>query len=713
MAFPVLGFPAWAQEQPPQDTSAQGSAPSGALPDVTVTGRRGPAASTQSTLSSTGRVTGAQAEDLGLRDLREALRTQANVMSAATNNGNTGITIRGINSEGVGEPGANSRPLTTLVIDGAPQSIEGVRRGQRGAWDIDGIEVLRGPQSTLQGRNTLAGSISIKTADPTDTWEGAARLTVGEQSVVGPAVMLSGPLSEEWAFRFAAETATGNKDIRYSAPSASHLDDDSYRSARIKLRYKPLALPGWSFKLSMSYTMDDPSVTAITVRNAAAVARNDGCPETLSISDRYFCVSETAAERRRNQVRNTVLDVQYQVSPGVRWESVTARVETDARIAGTGSFGGPNMAYFRDEVRSDRDISQLVRFVHDEDGARWSGEAGVFLGRFDNDRDSLVKGGPLIQQNLTSERRDESAAVFAEARWRFHPGWRAVAGVRYEEERSRQQADYISDGERDSASYKGHATSPKVALIREFDNKDTLAFSVSTGYRGGFREVESFNDGKDVAPEFLTSYDLAYRSKWLDGKLTLGANVFHNRWRDQQVSVNLASLQSGSSGSSGSGSLLTTTLNAGRSEMTGGELEWAWRLARSITWGGSLGLLKTRFIDFPYGGINLRGNEFPEAPRMSGAVWLQARFGGGWMVAGKVDGRSSAFATSDIYNNDENRTPGYAIAGMTLGYEAEHWDAKLYVDNLFDRAYLTGRDFRNGAYVGDARRVQFTVTTRF
>lgn len=707
---------AWAQSTVPPSPNEAASTPEPApapeaLPEVKVRGTTPRRTETQSTLSSTTRVSGQQAEELGLKDLRDALKIQGNVFTAPSNNGNNGITIRGVNSEGVGEPGANSRPLTTLVIDGAAQSIEGVRRGQRGTWDISEIEVVRGPQSTLQGRNTLAGSITVKTNDPSDRWEGAARLTAGERDVVGPALMLSGPLSDQWSFRIAAETAKGHKAISYSDPATAHLDDDEYQSVRAKLRFKPQSLPGLELKLTVSDTLDDPSVTAISIRGPRSPARNDGCPEVITAQDRYFCVRETAAERRRNKVRNHVLEASYPLSPGVTLSSVTAHVETDAYIDGTGSFRA--QPYLRDEIRSDKDTTQLVRYSYAPEGSAWTGEAGVFLGRFGNTRDSLVKVDTSVQQDLTSSRRDRNGALFGEARWGFAPDWRLILGARYEREKSSQTVDFRSGGIRERSEYDSEVFLPKIGVVRDLGPQESVAFSVSSGYRGGFRETESGTLGRDVDPEFLTSFDLAYRSRWLDGKVRLNANMFYNRWRDQQVTVNRANVDAGSTGDTSSATVLTTTLNAGQSHMVGAEVDLAWRVARQVNVGASIGVLKTQFDDFAYGGGNLRNNEFPEAPRLSGGLWATARFGGGWFLSSNLSARAKAFATSDIFNDNAKRIAGYAVVGARFGYETETLSTVLWVDNLTDRVYLTGRDFRNGAYVADPRSAGVTVTARF
>ncbi|MCW5625051.1 MAG: TonB-dependent receptor plug domain-containing protein, partial [Burkholderiales bacterium] len=298
------------------------------LPTVNIKGEK-IKRSQQDTYTSTGVITGQQIEDLGIKDMRDALKLQGNVYVAPSNNGNNGISIRGINSEGIGEPGANVRSLTTLTIDGAAQSFEGMRRGARGSWDVEQIEVLRGPQSTLQGRNSLAGAVVIKTHDPTDYWEGAARITAGERDLFSPAFMLSGPISDDFSFRISGETARGNKGITYSIPEAASLDDDEYRNTRVKLRFRPTAAPQLEMKLTVANTMDDPAVTAVS-------SPYFNRQLNFKPNDNYYI------DFRRNDVRNRVLELSYGLSPGITVSSITTQVQTDARI---GSPPLPN--YFR------------------------------------------------------------------------------------------------------------------------------------------------------------------------------------------------------------------------------------------------------------------------------------------------------------------------------------------------------------------------------
>lgn len=672
---------AHAQSSAPAAPEAAASEPSANT--IVVTGEK-VRRSSQRTYTSTGVITGQQVEDLGLRDLRDALKLQGNVYTAPSNNGNNGITIRGINSEGIGAPGANMRPLTTLTIDGAAQSFEGVRRGQRGSWDVEQIEVARGPQSTLQGRNSLAGAITVRTYDPTDYWEGAARVTAGERHLFGPAVMLSGPITEskELSFRIAAETARGNKGIRYTDPSTAFLDDDEYRNVRGKLLYRPSAIRGLEVKLTLSDTLDDPAVTAVSG------------PDYF---DRVYDVLQSSAERRRNKVRNRVLDVSYELRPGVTLSSVTAHVNTDAKLDGFGAN------YRRDEIRADSDTTQEFRYTYAPRDSQWSGVGGVFLGRFRNGRDSLVSDSGATVQDLQSQRRDTSAAVFGEVRWSFTPRWSATFGARYDSERGRLYFDDQKDGVVERTRSKHHAFLPKFVLAYDITPQQTIALTASTGYRAGFREPgESGEAGRDIKPEFLRSYEAAYRSTMMDGKLVLNGNVFYYDWRDQQITVTRPDNTN-----------LTYTENAGRSHVVGSELSLAWRPSRRYDLGASFGITHSKLDEYKSAltGADWSGREFPEAPRLSGGLWATARFDGGWFLSADMTSRSRAFATADLANT--LKVPGRTVVDMRAGYETPDFSAILFVENLLNRQYLTGRDINQGAYVGDLRRVGVTLTARF
>ncbi|MEM8661249.1 MAG: TonB-dependent receptor plug domain-containing protein, partial [Pseudomonadota bacterium] len=130
------------------------------------------------TFSSVGIVTAEDFKQYDIGDTTEAFRRLANVRTVPQAGGNS-IQIRGLAADGVTQP-QNSATLISVVIDGVTQGAEALRRGSRGVWDIDQLEVYRGPQSTIQGRNALAGTVVITTKDPTYEPELSLRGVYGE-----------------------------------------------------------------------------------------------------------------------------------------------------------------------------------------------------------------------------------------------------------------------------------------------------------------------------------------------------------------------------------------------------------------------------------------------------------------------------------------------------------------------------------------------------
>jgi outer membrane receptor protein involved in Fe transport len=118
--------------------------------------------------------------------------------------GSAGFTIRGVNNTGVS--GAGSADTATVYLDGAPLPSEALFGGPTDMWDIAQVEILRGPQSTIQGLNALAGSVVIETKDPTMQWSADGRVLWSSQMSRTFSAALGGPIVPgELAFRLSVE----------------------------------------------------------------------------------------------------------------------------------------------------------------------------------------------------------------------------------------------------------------------------------------------------------------------------------------------------------------------------------------------------------------------------------------------------------------------------------------------------------------------------
>ncbi|MEM6857228.1 MAG: TonB-dependent receptor plug domain-containing protein [Pseudomonadota bacterium] len=127
-------------------------------------------------------------EQEALFDLDDALLRAPNV---AVSNVATGFSLRGVGQHGVGFAGTGR--TSNVYVDGLPLSFDG-QQGAQALWDVGQIEILLGPQSTIKGRNALAGAIIINTNDPTYEWEGAARAQIGNENTLRLSAMLSAPI---------------------------------------------------------------------------------------------------------------------------------------------------------------------------------------------------------------------------------------------------------------------------------------------------------------------------------------------------------------------------------------------------------------------------------------------------------------------------------------------------------------------------------------
>ncbi|MFD1702556.1 TonB-dependent receptor plug domain-containing protein, partial [Methylopila henanensis] len=378
-----------------------------ALEPITVYGEKA-ARDSSRTYTSVGVVTAEDLQNSSARDTAQAYNRLANVRSFPSGEGNSSIVIRGLNAEGVTAPG-RSAPVVSVLIDGAPQNIEAIRRGSRGLWDVEQIEVLRGPQSTLQGRNSLGGSVAIKTKDPTFEPEVVIDGSLGTEDSKSAAFAVFGPLvKDQVAMRIAGQIAREDKDIRFVAPSLDKERRDEFEQIRAKLLLTPDALPGFSALLSVSRTHDKPGWNFVTG------------PDFF---DRRFDPEDSfGAEFRDTKVNRYGAELAYEFAPGWKLTSLTTFSESDLDI------DTPAGASFqRDETRKGKDFSQDVRLNFDPEGSRLSGVVGFFVGRYTSDAAGVATttalapyGVPIaLVQDLKAEFRTTSIAAYTDLRYKL------------------------------------------------------------------------------------------------------------------------------------------------------------------------------------------------------------------------------------------------------------------------------------------------------
>ncbi|MEM7707285.1 MAG: TonB-dependent receptor [Pseudomonadota bacterium] len=221
--------------------------------------------SLQDTVTSVSVVTQQDIQDLNIVDIEDVLRRVGNAGFVATGSGtNEQFTLRGVSSQGV-TAGTNT-PVSTLYLDGAVIPNQAAGAAISNAWDVTQIEVLRGAQSTVQGRNSLIGALFVRTADPTYSWGGRARATYGTDGNWETSIAVGGPLVEdELAVRFTAQRLENDGFVRRL--DGSNGDEESSTLLRGKLLWEPAGIPGLEWRLTATLSDEDDGSALVSAAN--------------------------------------------------------------------------------------------------------------------------------------------------------------------------------------------------------------------------------------------------------------------------------------------------------------------------------------------------------------------------------------------------------------------------------------------------------------
>lgn len=660
------------------------------------------------TTTSTGVVTGEEIKDRQIQDLQEALNSTPNALAAEGSRGNSGFVIRGLNSEGLTQnQSASAASLVSVVIDGATQNPEATRRGARSLWDVEQVEILRGPQSTLQARNSLAGTVFVKTNDPVYKFESTVEGTLGSFGLWNRAFVVNTPIVQnQFAVRIAGQLTQGEHDIGYASPANNRLDNDRLANLRGKVLIEPDSVPGLSVLLTAARTEDRPAVLAVSQPN---------------FFDRVLSLSPSSVEFRSTDTNNYISDISYQVAPRYKLRSITALADTATQIASAEGSDFP-----RDETRKGRDLTQDLRLEIENRGNGLSGVLGLFYGRFDADIDSLITGfgGFLTVQDLVSSHTTTSAAAYGELRSRFMDRYQLIGGGRllHDVVESRSVGEALDAGTFTSvpidATTKAEFTRalPKIGMTYDLDRNQTIGFTFSKGYRAGFSHIPSGSTTvTEVKPEDMDAYEISYRSTWAGGRLYLGGNLFYYDYKNQQIATDDPAIVGDVVGAA-------VIVNGRSSHAYGAEIEARWRPNDRWQLSAGVGLVRTRFDDFVAFGTNFSGNEFPEAPSLSFAAAALYKDPSGWFAGANLRYIDGYYSNNDAANTPARFVSNFTIVDARIGYEWERSKTKLtlFAKNILDEQYLTSLSADNNgtpgpdeATVGDGRLVGVTLTQRF
>ena len=660
------------------------------------------------TASSVSVTTGKQIEQYGDESIYDLTRRVGNALSI--NDG--GLSLRGVSQFGA-DNSSSGAPVISTYVDGVALDNTALGGSLTDAFDVEQVEILRGPQSTSQGRNALAGAVVTTTRNPTDDWDTLARVRLANDGNRQYALAGGGPLGAGFAFRLTGQRTARDGEITNTTrndPKWARAEDELLRG---KLGFKSAALPGLNTVLTFSTVESHPG------NDYNLEADDDGAAAHRTARDDVSLTSD-------NRSKLASFKADYALSDRFTLTSTTGGVKS--RVNSFGDYDRTEEDSGTFETRNHgRNVSQELRLGVKE-ARLWrditaTGLFGIYGSRFQevSNYDFRELRVPLstvlplpgadnviarVDGFSDTDREGRNIALFTEFDFKLTAATTLTTGLRYDRERSTTIANsditradgYLfgnetapgiplvdvlkaagvlptTDGEQ-RATGRYSALLPKIGLRQALSPVWTVFVTYSEAYRAGGAEVlRGSGTINQYKPEYTRNLETGFRAT-PSQRVAVNFNLYGVQWRDQQVRVPV------------DGDILSSrTDNAARSELFGAELETTWKPLRGLNLYTSLGYAHTEFKDYVSGGIDYSGKHFVFNAPFTGSI------GGSYLHRSGVFGALN-FSASDGYfvtpaNTERERGESRRLVDARLGWQGRHVALYGYGRNLLGEDYRT------------------------
>lgn len=641
------------------------------LDTVTVTGEK-VARDLKDTASSVAIKTAKEIEKekTGAATVTEVLSDVPNVVYTET----VGIpVIRGLDGQGpntgAGAFFSGSVPRASINVDGHYLNNNESYFGATSVWDLDSIEVFRGPQTTSQGANAIAGAIIVNTKDPTFTREGAYQAEIGDYNQKRASFMLSGPLiQDELAGRIALDYSGRDTFIDYINPAYNGTGTDldfKALNARGKLLWQPSEIPGLEAKLTYSLNKT-----------------NRPTQESAYLPFDELNSHATTMPTWKQDTHTGILDLSYDFGNGYKIYNQTQYSDSSVhRKMPTAGSGAADL--------EQTNFSNEARVTFGEHGDVISGVAGIYYAHVSTDETLDLRGTSNFDDTK------DNLGVFSELTWKIADQWSLTGGLRYQQDRIQRTGKSTFAAQPVDFDKTFSAFLPKLSVTYAVTPDWNVGALVSRGYNPGGVSLDfsaatpAWRDFKD---ETIWNYEMFTRANVFDNRLALSGNLFYMDFKNAQYNVS-AQIDTTPGGDP---IYSAYTINADKAHSYGVELGADYLLLDNLTIKGSAGILRTKIDE-----VNLNtqtsyeGNEFAKSPGYMLSLGVSWDATEKLNISGQV--RHTDGYYSDISNNPVYAVGSYTIADARVSYQfTDAFQVYGYVKNIFDERAPTYKQANRG-----------------
>lgn len=725
-AWPTAVFAQDVNTGPPAATPAVAStvtdAPAAArgLEEIIVTARKR-AESLQDVGSAITALSASELQRRPDRDLSSFANAAPNVVITDMQEGPgspASMTIRGI---GTSDHERSIDPTVGVVVDGV--FIGTVGGAMVKALDIESLEVLRGPQGTLFGRNSIGGAILLGRVKPDTTrFGGRVRAAYGSYNDVLLDGYLNVPVSDTLAVKVGA--AFNRHDGYFHNLTLNRRQGyESYTNFNASVLWKPTSNLQFYYRYDRDHTKQD----AAALQNVAQpdqvwcfyyhqCAPDEHTPQGGS---RYATVQNSPG---RNAFFNSDLHVasaQWKIGNGFRLDYLFGLFKT--KEDGHWDFDAtPLTLYDTDRPQQYRQTSHELRLSYDDNG-RVNFTAGAYLyrSRYGIDNTSYIgfgdflfglPAGTVLTVPQTVAQQTRSYALFFEGDAKLFEGLTLTLGGRYTHDRKNQQvADPLFTGQLATlggfgkpASKAWNDFSPKVGLRYRLSERTMVYALFSKGFRaGGFSGRPGTYEAivTPYDPETVNNYEIGAKTQFLDNRLRFNVSAYKMNYKNKQEELSVPVNITGGTGQQ------TLFVNAATARLQGVEFEVLARPARGLNLSASLGYLEAKYTSFndPLTGSSLTYLKLRRAPKWTASLSPSYEFNG---LSGKMtvsaDYHFISAYENTFWNTPAARNGGAHVLDAQASWKKNNTTLSVYGRNLTkDDSYTIGLDVgRSASFAG-------------
>ena len=665
------------------------------LETVTVTARRREESLKDVPVAVTA-LSGDQLDKLDVKNLGELQGQVPNLTIYAARGSNSTITtfIRGI---GQADPLWGVDPGVGIYFDDVY-----VARPQGGlldVFDVQRVEVLRGPQGTLYGKNTIGGAVKYVSRPLGTNTEGSLGFALGSYGQVNLKGAVGGATGDG-QLRARVALASLNRDgYGKNLIDSSEVSNQKTMAGRATLGFFP---SGQAFNVQLSVDQADDDSGMRGFQRMAVNSTWD--PVKTPVNSSRYDITSGMANVNSTHGGGQSLAATWHVSEAWTAKFIRAHRSSDT-ITGIDFDGLPNKIADVRASYSDTQRSNELQLSYDAGGTQ-SGVFGIY--QFDGTAGGTVLNAFLADTvyrsfgNTNGKVYTKSKAIYGDWNWRLTPSLGLTAGIRFTDESKR--AVVLNQGFSDASYSKVIATAadfdktrsvkntaPKLSVDYKLNDSTNLYATASRGFKSGGYNVRANSANpltlKPFEDEALDSLELGSKMVLDGGRLELNAAVFHNKYKNVQLSVFSTVVINGAP------TFLGDFTNAGKATVQGAELEFAWRPSAAWTLSGNLASLHAVYDEYMDKGVNVASTKkFTNAPKFQAGLNLEhaSQLGAVGVLRTRVGVtyRTKVYPTTDL--SEVLAQDAYSLVSAGLIWErSKNLSFFLQGSNLSDKRYRT------------------------